>query len=573
MLLINPDTGEIIDANSAACTYYLYSKEQITKMKIKDINTLSPQQVSEEMQNANSEQRNYFIFQHNLANGEIKDVEVYSNPVQIEGQKILFSIVHDVTEQRQIRENIIEEKNKLEAFLAALNDGLTVQDTNFQILYQNDVHREKQGEHIGEFCYQAYQNRTDVCPECLLVKCFDDGGVHRRETSAVTDDGVVIHMEVSASPIRDANDNIVAAVETIRDITARKNLENQLIQTQKMESVGQLAGGVAHDFNNMLSVILGYTNLALERIASEDPLHNDLQEVYTAALRSAAITRQLLAFARKQTISPQVLDLNEIIEGMLKMLRRLIGENIDFSWQPDSGLKPVFMDQSQLDQILANLCVNARDAIGGVGKIIIETEYVRLDENYCASLPGVKPGDFAMLAVSDDGCGMDKATVNKVFEPFFTTKEMGEGTGLGLSTVYGRVKQTNGFITLYSEPGKGTTFKIYLPLYEGEIQESEKLHASEIPQSQGETVLIVEDETSILKLAKKSLLRLGYKVLDADKPSKAVALAEKHEGKINLLITDVIMPDMNGRELAEKLHKLYPNLKVLFMSGYTVSAN
>ncbi len=487
-----------------------------------------------------------------------------------DGHLVRMEIATDITEQKRIREHIIEEKNKLEAVLAALNDGLTVQDTNFTILYQNDVQREKQGDHVGEFCYQAYQNRVDICPGCLLVKCFADGNVHRRETSAITDKGI-IHMEVSASPIKDASGNIVAAVETVRDITDKKKLESQLIQTQKMESIGQLAGGVAHDFNNMLSVILGYAELAMDRTAPGDQLHNDLREISNAARRSADITRQLLAFARKQTISPRVLDLNETIEGMLKMLRRLIGEDIDLSWQPGSGLVPVFMDQSQLDQVLANLCVNARDAISGVGELTIETENVYLDENYCADRPDFTPGDFVMLAVSDNGCGMDKKLVNKIFEPFFTTKDVGEGTGLGLSTVYGIVKQNNGFINVYSEPGKGTTFKIYLPRHQGELPHPAELDDTEIPQSRGETVLIVEDEASILQLARRILVRLGYKVLDANTPGQALVLAEKHRGEIHLLITDVVMPEMNGRELAGKLHRLHPDLKVLFMSGYTAN--
>ncbi len=482
----------------------------------------------------------------------------------------VVGVAEDITERKQIQNNIIEERNKLEAFLAALNDGITVQDTNFTILYQNDLHRKKQGDHIGEFCYQAFHNREDICPGCLLVECFNDGGVHRRETSAVTDKGIV-HMEVSASPIKDAGGNIVAAVETIRDITDKKKLESQLIQTQKMESVGLLAGGVAHDFNNMLSVILGYTEFAIEKTTPNDPIYEDLQEIFSAARRSTDITRQLLAFARKQTIKPQVMDLNETIEGMLKMLRRLIGEDIDVAWLPGGEHFPIFMDPSQLDQILANLCVNARDAIGGVGKLTIETDKVYLDENYCAERPGFTPGNFVMLTVSDNGCGMEKDMLNKIFEPFFTTKGLAEGTGLGLSTVYGIVKQNYGFINAYSEPGEGSTFKIYLPRHVDEIRQSEERDDTQLPQSRGETVLIVEDEVSILKLAKRILLSSGYKVLDADKPGQAINLAEKHEDTIDLLITDVIMPGMNGRELAEKLNRIFPDIKILYMSGYTAN--
>jgi len=359
------------------------------------------------------------------------------------------------------------------------------------------------------------------------------------------------------------------------DITERKKIEaeheklqSQLLQAQKMESVGRLAGGVAHDYNNMLSVIIGYAELAIDKLAPDDPLHADLQEIHRAAKRSRDITRQLLAFARQQTIDPKVLDLNEAVESMLKMLRRLIGENIDLSWEPGSGLWPVKIDPTQLDQILANLCVNARDAIADVGKITIKTNNVRFDEDYCAGHAGLAPGEYVLLAVSDDGRGMDKETLDKIFEPFFTTKDVGEGTGLGLAMIYGIVKQNEGLINVYSEPGEGTTFRIYLPRHAEVTKRIEKYEAEEIPVGAGETVLIVEDEVSILELTKMILERFGYVVLEASSPNEAIALAKEHPGEVHLLITDVVMPEMNGRDLAEKLRTDYPKLKVLFMSGY-----
>lgn len=349
----------------------------------------------------------------------------------------------------------------------------------------------------------------------------------------------------------------------------REKLEQQLIQAQKMESVGRLAGGVAHDYNNMLGVIIGFTELAIGKTTPGDPLNEDLQEVMDAARRATEITRQLLAFARKQTIAPQVLNLNDTLESMLKMLRRLIGEDIDLSWRPGAGLWSVNIDPSQLDQLLANLCVNARDAIADVGKITIETRNVTFDEEYCSYHPGFSPGDFALLAVSDDGCGMDKTILDQLFEPFFTTKGTGKGTGLGLATVYGIVKQNEGFINVYSEPGKGSTIKIYLPRHGSEPVGAREVTATEIPQGHGETILIVEDEAAILRLASKMLERQGYTVLEAATPGRAVEIASEHGGAIDLLITDVIMPEMNGRDLANKLQVLYPELKVLFMSGYT----
>jgi two-component system, cell cycle sensor histidine kinase and response regulator CckA len=310
-------------------------------------------------------------------------------------------------------------------------------------------------------------------------------------------DGRFFTEEATISPVRDPSGRIVSYVAVKRDLTESLQLAAQFQQAQKMESVGRLAGGVAHDYSNMLSVIIGYAELALEKVDPCDPLHADLQEIYKAAMRSTAITRQLLAFARKQAISPKVLDVNETVEGMLRMLRRLIGEDIDLAWRPEEGLCRVKMDPAQIDQILANLCVNARDAIGGVGKITIETHRVTFDAAYCNDHAGFVPGDFVLLAVSDDGCGMEKKTLVNIFEPFFTTKDVNQGTGLGLATVFGIVKQNNGFINVYSEPGSGTTFRIYLSRHAGKVENISVNTMSEFPASRGEAVLLVGTPSSL----------------------------------------------------------------------------
>ncbi len=351
----------------------------------------------------------------------------------------------------------------------------------------------------------------------------------------------------------------------------KKKLEGQLQQAQKMESVGRLAGGVAHDFNNMLSVILGHGEIALEKINPEDSLHEDLTEIINAAQRSADLTRQLLTFARKQTAAPRIIDLNETVEGTLKMLRRLIGEDIDLLWKPGRNLHSVRVDPSQIDQLLANLCVNARDAIKDVGKITIETGGALLDEAYCAENAGFIPGEYVMLAVSDNGCGMDKETLSHLFEPFFTTKELGKGTGLGLATVYGLIKQNNGFINVYSETGQGTTFKVYLPPHSpGTAPLSEK-EADRAAEHGHETILLVEDEPVILNMVNVLLKGQGYTVIGAETPGEAIRLAREYTGKIDLLMTDVVMPEMNGRELARNLLSYHPGINRLFMSGYTAN--
>lgn len=349
----------------------------------------------------------------------------------------------------------------------------------------------------------------------------------------------------------------------------RRKMEKQLLQAQKMEAVGRLAGGVAHDYNNMLSVIIGYTEMAFDRVVSDDPLHADLTEIMDAAKRSKELTRQLLAFARRQSIAPKVLDINDTVQSMTNMLLPIIGEDIDFVWSPGDKIWPIQIDPSQIDQILANLCVNARDAISGVGKIIIETANTELDEDYCSLHQGFVPGEFVKLTVSDDGAGMDASILNNIFEPFFTTKAIGHGTGLGLATVYGIVKQNKGFINVYSEPGHGSSFRIYLPRANVSSTATVPQPPSAPLEGNNETVLIVEDNAAILKLTQRMLKRLGYRVLGANSPQKAIAMARNHPEPIDLLLTDVIMPESNGRDLALRMEGICPRIKVLYMSGYT----
>ncbi len=370
--------------------------------------------------------------------------------------------------------------------------------------------------------------------------------------------------------LKDEKGNVTGALSSARDITEQKSLEKQLLQAQKMESIGRLAGGVAHDFNNMLQSILGHSDLALGDIEDDHPLHENLMEIRKAASRSAELTRQLLAFARKQTVSPIVLDLNDTVTGMLKMLRRIIGEDIELIWKPGANLWPVKIDPTQVDQILANLGVNARDAITGVGILTIEVENIFLDETYLDDHAGFVPGDYIRLSVSDDGCGMDKDVLRNIFDPFFTTKEVGKGTGLGLATVYGIVKQNNGWINVYSEPDKGTIFNIYLPRapYKTKALPPKK---DAKPAKGTETVLFVEDDDSILQLGAAILKRFGYTVFTARSPGEALSLVRKQTGTIHLLITDVVMPGMNGRDLRNKIAALRPEIKVLFMSGYTAN--
>ena len=366
--------------------------------------------------------------------------------------------------------------------------------------------------------------------------------------------------------------SVGAIVVNARDITDRRKLEEQLRMSQKMEAVGQLAGGVAHDFNNLLTAILGYCNLMLDDMKPDDPLRVDLDEIRAAGERAAALTRQLLAFSRRQMLQPQIVDLNAVVQQLEKLLRRLISEDVELSISLASDLMTVRVDPASIEQILVNLAVNARDAMPLGGRLTIETANIDLDETYAVTHVTMQPGRYVMLAVGDTGAGMDAATSARVFEPFFTTKEQGKGSGLGLATVYGMVKQSGGYIWVYSEPGHGTMFKVYFPPAEQRNAASAAEHPGRRTSDgkQGwETVLLVEDEAAVRALAREVLRRHGYVVLEARHGVDALRVAERHNDEIHLLITDVVMPHMSGRDLAERLSRVRPKMKVLFMSGYT----
>jgi PAS domain S-box-containing protein len=390
-------------------------------------------------------------------------------------------------------------------------------------------------------------------------------------------DGRILHIITNAAPVINQDGTLRGYRGSDLDISAikqseieKEKLQTELVQAQKMESIGRLAGGIAHDFNNMLCTIIGNTEIAIEQCRDKNVSILPLADVLKAAERSSDLTRQLLAFARKQIVNPVTLDINSSISSIYTMLKRLIGENIDLKWVPGKNLLKVKIDGSQIDQILANLVVNARDAINGIGTIVIETAPVVFSDEYCLSNIESRPGKFTMIAVSDNGSGMDQETLSHLFEPFFTTKALGQGTGLGLATVYGIVKQNRGFIHVYSEPAKGTSFRMYLPGIETEIN-APSIDTKAVSLSGGtETILVVEDERSILEFIDITLRKLGYNVIKTTSPHEAIEAA-KAQKNIHLVLTDVILPKMNGKELVLKLKALIPGIKCLYMSGYTAN--
>jgi two-component system cell cycle sensor histidine kinase/response regulator CckA len=573
ILILDADTGRVVDVNPFLLQLLGYSYDALCGQHIWELGVFKDIAASKDA--FKTLQDNEYIRYDDLPletlDGRSVDVEFVSNVYLVDHSRVIQCNIRDITAQKRAK----AERKRLMAAIEQVGESIVMTDVQGIIQFVNPAFERTTGysreEAVGRNPRILKSGEQDDLYYRNLWETVSGGRIWSGLMVNRRKDGTLYTEETTISPVRDAADRIVNYVAVNRDITEHLRLVAQFQQAQKMEAVGLLAGGVAHDYNNMLTVILGYADLALKKVDPTQPLHANLEQIIKAAKRSADITRQLLAFARKQAIIPVALDLNQAVESMLKMLRRLIGEDIDLAWLPEAGLCEVKIDPVQVDQILANLCVNARDAISNVGKVTIETGNAVFDETYCAHHAGFVEGEYALLAVSDDGCGMDKETLDQIFEPFFTSKGVGKGTGLGLSMVYCIVKQNNGFINVYSEPGKGTTFRIYLPRYVGQVVIAQPEMAVEIPPGHGETLLVVEDEPAILEMCKTMLEELGYRVLAAGTPGEGIGLAEEHAIEIDLLITDVVMPEMNGRDLAERLQSLSPGIKKLFMSGFTAN--
>lgn len=576
--------GHILVANKAFQDLTGYSADELKKMTYQELTPKKWQEREAEIVKEYNGTGGLPLFEkeYQRKDGGVIPIEL-SGYISRDNNKRptgIWVFIRNLTERKQA-----EEALKLDAaMLQNLAEGITLVGLDDgRIKYVNPRFEkmfgyepgEMRGKHVTVVNAPTEKASEEVMAE--IVHILEETGEWHGEIENIKKDGTRFWCYANVSLFEHPEyGRVVISVHTDinehkRAEEARETLQAQLAQAQKMESVGRLAGGVAHDFNNMLEVILGHTELVMVQVNPEEPLHDSLNEIKEAAHRSANLVRQLLAFARKQAFLPKVLDLNDSISATLKMLRRLIGEDIKLAWIPGAELWSAKIDPTQIDQILANLCVNARDAIAGPGRVTIEMQNVVADEAYCADHAGFVCGEYVMFSVSDDGRGMDKDVLEHLFEPFFTTKEEGKGTGLGLSTVYGIVKQNDGFVGVDSESGKGTTVEIYLPRVAEEVEEIDSPSVVDAPQCGGETVLIVEDERVILKLGQMMLERRGYTVLAASTPGEAVRLSEEHVDEIDLLITDVIMPEMNGRELSGELLSLYPNIKRLFMSGYTAN--
>lgn len=575
ILILDAYSGAIVDVNPFLTSLLGYSYEEFVGKSLWDIGEFKDVAASKDAFKV-LQDNEYIRYEHlpiETREGRAIAVEFVSNVYQVDGANVIQCNIRDITRRRELEVALAGSESKLLTILDNIGVGVALISPDMQILELNRRLRAwfpslEPGQHPISYCAAEGVSRDTTHDGCPTQSTIQDGLVHEG-IAQIPSNGMLRHYRILSSPIANESGEVTAAIEMVEDITEKLSLESLLRQSQKLEAVGQLAGGVAHDFNNMLGVILGHAELALSKVDPAQPLYTDIEEILKAANRSVALTQQLLAFARKQTIKPVVLDLNAAIVSALKMIQRLIGENIRLVWRPDSDECSIKMDPVQVDQILTNLCVNARDAIADIGQVTIATGFADFDDSFCENNSGYIPGQYILLSVGDDGGGMSKLVLDRIFEPFFTSKEVGKGTGLGLATVYGIVRQNKGFIHVYSEPGYGTNFKIYLPRYAMTSKVPLPEKTLEAPRGNGETVLLVEDEPAILELTKRMLEASGYRVLIAGSPGEALAIAEETSISIQLLLTDVIMPEMNGKSLSERLRSLNPELRVLYMSGYT----
>ncbi len=567
--------GKILSANPSYCEMTGYSEKELMQMNLAQLvapvyRKKLPRQIGKIFHEGKAQ----FVGEHVCKNNQRINVDVSTMLIEWENKKVIAAFLRDVTAQKRTEHQLVEREELYRILVETIPYGVRENDLNGKITFSNraynHMHGYDEGEITGMYIWdfkKTEKEKTDLQQyfKYLVQKQIKP---ERFISQNVRKDGSIFDVEVDWAFKRDSLGRHTGFISVITDVTDKKKLEEQLRQSQKMEAIGQLTGGIAHDFNNILTIINGYSDLMLAKLRRDDPSFEPVQQIKEAAYRASSLTSQLLAFSRKQILNPVILDLNHLIRQMEKMLRRLIGEDIDLRTIYDDNISTIKADSSQIEQVILNLAVNARDAMPRGGKLIIETAMVNFTEEYVRLHEDVSEGRFVMMAVSDTGTGIDEATKPRIFEPFFTTKEKERGTGLGLSTVYGIVKQSGGSIWVYSEPGKGTIFKVYFPAVKkgsatkAEQKELLRLHSDE-------TILVVEDDEGVRNLVVITLKKYGYQPIVAANGAEALKKVDEFRGRIDLLLTDVIMPKIGGSELSDSLVKKLPNLKVLFMSGYT----
>ena len=593
-LVVNRE-GIVLQANSQIETLFGYTRDELIGQAVEIL-------VPDRQRSQHHHHREGFIAQPKVRRmgagldlfGRRRDgsefpVEISLSPVMTDSGILVLSAIRDVTDRKRIEEELrrahteLEQRKDRQLWQYQSRLALIVDSSQDAIIGKNldgiVTHWNKGAEHIYGYTAEevigksitilAPPERADEIPQ-ILETVREGKSVEHFESVRVTKDGRRLHVSITVSPIRDADGKIVGASTIARDISAQKRAEDQLRQSQKMEAIGRLAGGIAHDFNNILGIITACSELLQSRIRPGTVPPEYVDNIREAAKRGATLTRQLLIFSRRQTAQAQVLDINERLKELSKLLRPLMGDDVEISLLARSTSAIAELDPGHLDQVVVNLAVNARDAMPNGGKLIVETAAIDFDEAFARQHPPMKAGSYVMLAISDNGCGMDQATVSRIFDPFFTTKELGKGTGLGLATVYGIVQQSGGHIFVYSEPGHGTTFKIYLPSAAHKLEVSqEALEEDVAPRHEDATILLVEDDAMMRSLAKQLLEEHGYRVVEAKDGPSALEYLSAGQNGIDLLLTDVVMPGMSGPDLALRVTKSHPETKIVYMSGYT----
>ena len=573
IFVVDPETQRVIDCNDEACRRYGYTREEFLGMDPEQVHP--PEEREAVRRRLQAEDTTTAEFTHITKSGRRFPVEVRTRVIDHEGRRARISLMQDLTARKKVEESLRESEDRFRAVADTIASAIYIHDGQ-RMLYVNPACEEISGYTRQDlmdkttFWEMVHPDFRAMVQERARARLEGRPAPVHYEFKIIVRDGSERWLDFTASRIQ--FEGRTAILSTAVDITEQRALEEQLRQALKMEAVGRLAGGVAHDFNNLLTVIKGHAELLLDKLDRRDPMRAEVEEVQKAAERAAALTRQLLAFSRQQVLAPQVLDLNVVVANVDRLLRRLLGEDIELHAVLEPALARVKADPGQIEQVILNLAVNARDAMPRGGKLTVETSNVILDEAYARERVEVKPGAYVRLAVSDTGTGMSPETCSHIFEPFFTTKDSTKGTGLGLSTVYGIVKQSDGHIAVYSEPGMGTTLKIYLPRVDGPQESLPAQPAAAASDTGTETILLVEDEDGVRGLVRQVLKRRGYSVLEARDGGEALLTCEHFHDPIHLLLTDVVLAHMSGRELAERLAPQRPEMRVLYMSGYTDDA-
>lgn len=572
MLLIDPESADIVDANPAAVSYYGWGHEELTAKNITEINIHTKEHVFQEMEKAKSEQRRQFIFRHRLSSGDIRDVEIYSGPIKLHGQKLLYSIIHDITDRKRAEQALRESEEKFRTIFSSAPVGIAIANPGGRFIEVNDAVCKMLGYSAEEFREKTFLDITypDDFSETqrLAMEVWESKrDFYRSEKRYLTKDGSPIWATVNASAVRDRSGKVKYWVGIMEDITHSRHMEEQLRQAQKIEAVGTLTGGIAHDFNNILGIILGNAELALDNVPELNPARLNLEEIRIASLRAKDVVRQLLSFARKTKLERKPTNLTPIVRESIKLLRSSIPASIDIRQNISKDIDTILADPTQINQVLINLCTNADHAMPDGGVILVTLKNTQLDQKTAIKYPDFAPGRYVNLTVADTGHGIPKEEIDRIFDPYFTTKEVGKGTGMGLAVVHGIVKEHSGLIKVESELGKGTAFSIYFPAIEKAVVIETEID-EEIP-SGSESILFIDDEASLVKLGCQKLERLGYKVKGTTNPIEALDRFRSKPDQYDLIITDMTMPQMTGDKLVKEILNIRPGIPVILCTGFS----